>query len=327
MLALKRCVAIYPPMLDLFANIDKQFLDKHRVEINAIVSYCEEKHHGIQEYVADTMQNSPDDFTFRAGGATFNTQKILSEWMECYFFGIVGHDSYGSIIEEKMKGTRVKIYLDKSSVFSTPWAYVFITEDQRTIVAKQDKNVRYSETAKQRIHALIDSQTVFYFVSFMFFLENIVEECMAMYKNKNSLGFCSIVNLSSEEIVSTFKEKIMEIIRVSDFVIGNKAEYYALSGTQDEESLLSWIDSLDIAYAITDGPGEVIGRIPGGPLRRVTPACVPGNCNTNGAGDSFAAGFIGSLSGKAHKEVRDILPLLEKGIEASYIHIKSLEKS
>lgn len=327
MAVLKRCVAIYPPMLDLFVEIESDFLEKNSIEINTIVSYSEEKHSSVQKYVSNKIEKNREELVFRAGGATFNTQKILSKWMECFFFGIIGCDSYGSLIEEKMQGTQVKIYLDKRSTYSTAWAYVFITEDKRTLLANQDKNVCYSEKAKQRIHYLIEKSTVFYFVSFMFFLPNLVADCMPLYKEKKAIGFCSIINLSSEEIVSIFKDKIMEIIKTSDFVIGNASEYYVLSGTKDEESLIKWADSLNIGYAITNGPEVVAGRIPGGPLRKVTPISVGRHLNTNGAGDSFAAGFIGALANQEYAHIKDILPLLEKGVESSYGHIMSLKKA
>lgn len=324
--AIKRCIAIYPPMLDLFSTVEKTFLKENKVAINTIVSYSGEKHEDIHAYMMNKLENKREDLTFQAGGATFNTQKILSEWMDCYFFGIVGCDSYGEIIEKKMRGTKVNIYLDKRSKFSTAWAYVFINEDQRTIIANQDKSVCYSEKAKKSIYSLVNSNTIFYFVSFMFFLENIVSDCMSIYREKKRIGFCSVVNLSSEEIVRLFREEIIQIIKMSDFIIGNKTEYFELSGAKDEDSLLSWLDNLNVAYAITDGPGEVVGKIPNGPLRRVMPASLPENAITNGAGDSFAAGFIGGLNGKSYSELVDILPLLEKGVQTSQNFIKSQGK-
>lgn len=324
---LKRCVAIYPPMLDLFISVESDFLEKNGIEINTIVSYSKEKHGSVEKYIASKIEKNKDELTSRAGGATFNTQKILSKWMECFFFGIIGGDSYGSLIEEKMQGTDVNIYLDKRDTYSTAWAYVFITEDKRTLLANQDKNVCYSEKAKERIYSLVENGTVFYFVSFMFFLPNVVADFMPIYKEKETIGFCSIINLSSEEIVRTFRDRIMEIISISDFIIGNFSEYCELSGAKDQASLIEWADSLNIGYAVTDGPGEVFGRIPGGPLRRVSPTLLLGNINTNGAGDSFAAGFIGGLANKDYRGITDILPLLQKGVESSYSHIIGLKDS
>ncbi|KAH9386288.1 adenosine kinase [Nematocida major] len=327
MVALKKCVAIYPPMLDLFFNVNADFLEANEIEPNAIVGYSTEKHQKLHEGMMALLENGEKPIVFRAGGATFNTQKVLSQWMDCYFFGIVGSDRYGEIIEQKMQGTAVNICLDKRERFSTAWAYVFICGDKRANLAYQDKSVCYSSGAKEKICSLISKDTVFYFVSFMFFLDNVVSDCIELYKKKNEIGFCSVVNLSSEEIARMFRPRILEIIKMSDFIIGNKEEYFALSGCTDIDSLLAWLDTLGVAYAITDGPGEVLGKAPGGPLRKTLPFNVPADSVTNGAGDSFAAGFIGGLEGCTNPAgITDILPLLEKGASASYSHIKSLKK-
>ncbi|EIJ87208.1 adenosine kinase [Nematocida parisii] len=323
MRTIKRCIAIYPPMLDIFVNIEESFLLENGVALDAIVSYSEKEHHTIHDYVMKSIKTKNNSFTFRAGGATFNTQKILSNWLQCYFFGIIGCDAYGEIIEEKMQNTKVNIYLDKRDKFSTSWAYVFINNDKRANIALQDSSVCYSDKAKAEIERLVDGNTVFYFVSFMFVLPNIVKDYMAVHINKEKIGFCAIINLSSQEMVSLFRSEILEMIRLSDFIIGNKSEYYELSKTDNEESLIEWLDTLNVAYAITDGSEDVIGKIPNGPLRRVSPKPVSHNAFTNGAGDSFAAGFIGALKNKEYKEIVDILPLLQNGVDASYQHITS----
>ncbi|KAI5160023.1 adenosine kinase [Nematocida ausubeli] len=321
--SLKTCVAIYPPMLDLFVKIPENVLIENGVALDEIVAYSEEKHSKLHTHIMKIVASNVNAFDSRAGGATFNTQKILSARMKCYFFGIIGDDIYGEMIVSKMQNTQVNIQLDKSKEFKTPWAYVFINGDKRANIAFQESKVCYSKDALDSIKSQVNRNTVFYFVSFMCMLPNIVKDAMELYKDKETIGFCSVVNLSSKEIVCKFREDIINIIKVSDFIIGNRLEYYALAEVDTEESLIKWLDGLNVAYAITDGADEVIGKTPNGPLRRISPRTVSEEAFTNGAGDSFAAGFIGAMKDKEYKNITDILPLLQSGVDASYNHITS----
>ncbi|KAI5181065.1 adenosine kinase [Nematocida sp. AWRm80] len=319
---LNRCIAIYPPMLDVVLHTEKEDLVREGYEINTIVAYCKEKHKKTVERVQQRIQAGDKSVIFQSGGATFNTQKILSKWMECDFFGIVGKDAYGEILEEKMQGTKVHIHLDKSKQFSTPWAFVFITGDERTMIACQDANVSYSPSAKQHIFGLFNERSIFYFVSFTFFLNIVAKDSLEILMMKKEKGFFSLVNLSSEEVVRRFRNKILSVIKMSDFVIGNRSEFYELFGEADDQKLVAWLDTLNVGYAITDGPDPISGRIPGGPFRVLKPIEVHKEINTNGAGDAFAAGFIGAMKSKGFVKDKDILPLLTEGIRSSYFHIQ-----
>ncbi|KAI5185502.1 adenosine kinase [Nematocida homosporus] len=321
---LRRCVTIYPPMLDIIMHVPKETLENHQLKPNTIVSYCESKHKSICQLVQDRIDSKTSSPTFLAGGATFNTQKILSRWLQCDFFGIVGHDVYGTILAKKMEGTLVNIHLDRTSVCSTQWALVFLSGDERTLVAKQDESICYSDKAKEQIAALIDQHALFYFVSFTFFLKNVTQDSLAIIKTKASKGFCLVVNLSSVEVATLFKAQILSVLAQSDFVIGNKEEYSALFDESDISALPGHLAKLGCGFAITDGAKTVIGQIPGGPLRTAQPKTLSHELNTNGAGDSFAAGFIGALKDQKTLQDKDVLPLLQAGIEASAEYIQQV---
>ncbi|KAI5171676.1 adenosine kinase [Nematocida sp. LUAm3] len=320
---IKRCVATYPPMLDIITTMQEKDLIDQEIEVNTIIGYSEERHRNIKNKMNESISRKNDEITFVAGGAAFNTQKLLSKWMPCVFFGTVGKDAYGEILEKKMQGTQVEIHLDRSESFSTQWAYVFLSGSERTIIAKQDPQVEYSSAAKNLLSSLIDKNTLFYFVSFSFVLKNIAQDALDLLARKKEVGFCFIVNLSADEICRTYKKSIINVISQCDFVIGNKDEYYALFGEKDEAKLLTWLDSFGVGYVITDGPNEIVGKIPEGPLRRASPPKLTNqSLNTNGAGDSFAAGFISALNNEKGRPHKDILPLIDAGIEVSHSHIQ-----
>lgn len=318
----KRCITIYPPMLDIIVHATEDFLESRGVEVNTIVGYSEKKHKKIFKEMLQRIEKKDKTISFLAGGATFNTQKILSRWMECIFFGIIGEDLYGSILEEQMQKRSMQIHLDKSKHASTQWAYVFLSGDKRTLIAKQDPGLKYSPEMQKKITASFGENAIFYFVSFTFFLKNIAEEALRVMTLRRSADLLTIINLSSKEIVKMFRKQILTAIKSADFLIGNRSEFYALfDGVQEEELLLEWLDVLAISYAITDGPCESVGRISNGPIRRITPPAISLEINTNGAGDSFAAGFIGALRSKEFIKTRDILPLLQAGTHTSFEYI------
>lgn len=317
-----RCVTVYPPMLDIIAYETEEFLKTQGIQLNTIVGYCENKHKNISDNMLKRIEEKDSTVSFFAGGATYNTQKILSKWMECIFFGVIGKDNYGIILERLLEKKRISIYLDKSKHFSTQWAYVFLSGDKRTVIAKQDSSIECSPEMQKKINASIGKDTIFYFVSFTFFLKNIAQHALSIMNRRKEIGVLCIINLSSEEIIKTYREQILEAVKHADFLIGNKAEFYTLfNGPAKEELLLKWLDTLGVAYAITNGPEETIGRIPGGSIGRITPPSISKEINTNGAGDSFAAGFISALRNRNFEKICCILPLLQAGTHASFEYI------
>lgn len=316
----RHCLTIYPPMLDIFCHRSAETLRQDGLKVNTITAYCSDKHRKIDQEMQAKIAQKDAGISFKAGGATFNTQKLLSRWMPCEFFGIVGNDLYGQIIEEEMAKNKenIDIHLDRLSNAPTPWAYVFLSGDERTLISKQDFNMGYSAQATEEMLALVDWSTVFYIVAFSFPLKNIARQVFDILELKKEKRFVSVINLSAEEIAGNWKEAILRAMKDCDFVIGNIHEYYQLCETASRPEILSWLDAQNIGYAITDGPGEVIGRIPGGPLQRASPRKLHHDANTNGAGDSFVAGFIKAMDQTSWSTTRDIQPLLDQGVQVAY---------
>lgn len=317
-----KCVSIYPPMLDIVMHKEKAQLEKAGLVPNSIISYDPEKYGRLEKKIQEGIQNSSLCAEYKAGGATLNTQKVLAEWMPCEFFGLLGEDEYGKMLEKEMRSTkRLKINLEKSPDFSTCWAYVFLTGDERTILAKQDMHMKYTPQYMQHIFQTLGSKEIFYFVSFIFFLEHLSEQTFEVLRQKKEKGFYSVLNLSSEDVVRKRKESVLQAMQYADFVIGNRGEFYKLAQVEDAENLYTWLDERGISYAITDGPNKVVGKCIDGGLEEAYPPVLKHNINTNGAGDAFAAGFLSTLrNGRiSHQSLR---AALQTGISVSIAQIK-----
>ncbi|KAI5192277.1 adenosine kinase [Nematocida sp. AWRm77] len=326
---LKKCLSIYPPMLDIVCHTSAELLKKYRVPINSIVGYSEKKHKELHRQMQERLEKKDPDISLKIGGATFNTQRLLSKWVECQFFGIIGTDTFGSIAEMEIdrKKEKIAVHLDKIKGNNTPWGYVFLSGEERTMVASQNFDIKYPSETVQKIMDSIDESTLFYIVSFSFPLKNIGKLVFDILDMKKEKKFTSVINLSSEEIASDWKDQILKSAEKCDFMIGNRAEYYRLCNTTDEKAMIEQLDALKVGYAITDGAGSVIGKIPGGLLRKITPHELPKGINTNGAGDAFVAGFIKEMVKDNWRTDLDIYGLLESGVSVAQEFISAQSSS
>lgn len=323
----KKCLSLYVPMLDITMRASSEKLAKGGLHLNLISQYNPSVHSNFHRDVLEFVRREKDSVFYHLGGASLNTQVHLARGTDllCYFYGFIGRDRYGQLVKEYSEKSGVVSLFEESRSYSTPFCYVFLSGQDRTLMAHQLPTPRLNKESMRRFIEQMGSDTVVYFVSFMFNMPLMVEDGREILAHKKEKKFCMILNLSSNEAIRSYHGTVLEFVEHADFLIGNREEAMELcrcaTGKSPTDSeLMAYLESLGVSYAITDGEKDVVGRLAGGEKGDlpsvVNPPRLSGDLNTNGAGDAFAAGFISKLN--THNSIED---LIKSGIEFSQRHI------
>lgn len=268
---------------------------------------AEEKHLGLY----DDLEKL--DAKLIAGGAAQNTargaQYILPDNSVVYL-GCVGDDKYADILKEanKKAGLRVEYRVDPEQ--KTGRCGVVITGHHRSMVTDLGAANHYKmeHLQKPEIWSLVQKAKFIYVGGYHFTV--CPEAIMAVAEESAKDNKIFIVSLSAPFICQFFKDPLDKSAPYWDVVIGNEGEALAYA----ESHGLKTTDIAEIAQHLADLPKannkrERIAIITQGTLPTIvatqgqkTPKQFPVHvieekqiCDTNGAGDAFAGGFVAGL--------------------------------
>lgn len=156
------------PLLDITANVDNEFLDKYEMKPNDAI-LATEKHKNLYAELVDKYKAQ-----FTAGGSVQNALRVAQWFLEkpkvTTFFGCVGEDEYGKIIEAAARKDGVNVQYQYTTKEPTGTCAVLITGTHRSLCAnlaaancftidhiKKAENKKFIETAR------------FFYVSVSFF--------------------------------------------------------------------------------------------------------------------------------------------------------------
>lgn len=268
---------------------------------------AEEKHLGLY----DDLEKL--DAKLIAGGAAQNTargaQYILKDNSVVYL-GCVGDDKYAAILKEtnKQAGLRVEYRVDAEH--PTGRCGVIITGHHRSMVTDLGAANHYKmeHLQKPEIWALVQKAKFVYVGGYHFTV--CPEAIMAVAEESAKDNKTFIVSLSAPFICQFFKEPLDKSSPYWDVVIGNEGEALAYA----ESHGLKTTDIAEIAQHLADLPKEnkqrkriaiiTQGTLPtivatqGDKAQKQFPVHAIEEkdiCDTNGAGDAFAGGFVAGL--------------------------------
>ncbi|OCK80228.1 Ribokinase-like protein [Lepidopterella palustris CBS 459.81] len=302
------------PLLDIQGVGDEKLLEKYGLKANDAI-LAEERHMGLYE---DLLQNH--DAKLIAGGAAQNTargaQYILPPDSVIYI-GCIGKDKYGETLKDicSKAGLRVEYRYDDEQ--PTGRCGVVITGHNRSMCTDLAAANCYKldHLKSPEIWKLVEQAKVYYVGGFH--LTVCVPAILALAEEAAAKNKVFIMNLSAPFIPQFFKGQLDQTSPYWDYLIGNETEALAYAeshslGTTDVKAIAKSIASLPkkntkrprtvIITQGTDPSIVVVGKEDG----EVTIAEVPVHaieksriCDTNGAGDAFAGGFVaGIVQGK-----------------------------
>ncbi|KIV99718.1 uncharacterized protein PV09_08648 [Verruconis gallopava] len=301
------------PLLDIQGG-NEELLKKYDLKPNDAI-LAEEKHMGLYEDLLKT------DAKLIPGGAAQNTARgaayILPEKSVVYL-GCVGKDEYADTLrtESERQGVRVEYRVDDEH--PTGRCGVVITGSNRSLCTDLAAANCYKLDHLQQPHiwALAEQAKVFYVGGYH--LTVCVPAIMALAEEAAAKNKIFVLNLSAPFIPQFFKDQLDQTSPYWDYLIGNEteAEAWAKSHGLPETSTVQ-----DIAkhlvnlpkkntkrkryVVITQGTeptvvaeqahdGEVV--VHEYPVHAIAKEQI---CDTNGAGDAFAGGFVaGIVQGK-----------------------------
>jgi len=293
------------PLLDISAEVPTSLLDKYDVKLNNAI-LAEDKHKPLYQELIDSYP-----VQYIAGGATQNSIRVC-QWMlgvpgATSYFGAVGVDTYGEVLEKCALEEGVQVHYQKNPSESTGTCAVLVNSGERSLVANLAAANSFThahiETPKSK--AIIEAAKVYYISGF--FLTVSLESILTVAKHsaENNKTFC--MNLSAPFLSQFFKDQLAQAMKYCDIIFGNESEAAAYgeqngygtdlgeialklaaepkaSGTrprvvvftQGSDSTLVCCEGVVQHYAVDHLAKELL-------------------VDTNGAGDAFVGGFLSQL--------------------------------
>lgn len=296
------------PLLDISANVPKEFLDKYGVAPSSAI-LAEAQH---QPLYGDLVQNY--DVQYIAGGATQNSCRV-AQWMltaagmpdQVAFMGCVGQDDYGKQLETCASADGVLVNYMKDTSAPTGTCAALIVDKERSLVTNLDAANNFKETHLQEAvsQEIIDSASIYY--SAGFFLTVSVESLEHVASKYVEAGKTVCVNLSAPFIIDFFSEQLSTALSYADYVFGNESE----AATYAKKHGLPEDDLKQVALAIAALPSKSKNKRTAvitqgsectyvaydGVVKEyaVVPLEDSALVDTNGAGDAFVGGFLAQL--------------------------------
>jgi ribokinase len=231
-----------------------------------------------------------DRISLDVGGSGFNVAKVLSLLgNEVEFFGKVGNDTYGEMILEEMKKSKVSVENIKKENALTGFSLVFIFGGEKTILTYRGANNFLSE--KDLKENVLRKCEWFVFTSMVSkknvqFLRKAVE-----IARKSGI---KIVCNPSISMVDYQKKNLLKLMKESDFIIMNKKEAMKLTRTNNPVNACKRLKRISKSIVIVT-MGKRGSMVFDKKLKLFKTYKVK-VVDTTGAGDSFTAAFVHSFS-------------------------------
>ncbi|KAK9479613.1 Ribokinase-like protein [Lipomyces japonicus] len=307
------------PLLDIQAVVPESFLAKYNIKANDAI-LAEKEHLGIFNDLIDNY-----NAISLAGGAAQNTargaQYVLPPNSVVYT-GAVGDDKFAQLLRDANEKEGVRSVYQVEKDVPTGKCAVSIVGTNRSLVTDlaAANHFKVDHLRKPEVWQLVE-QAGFYYVG-GYHLTVSVPAILELGQHASETNKLFSINLSAPFLAQFFKSQLDSVLPYVDVLIGNESEAAAFAESHGIEST----DVAEIASRIALLPKQN-GKRPrqvvitqGSLATIIVTANESGTAtsvkeyairqiadedlvDTNGAGDSFAGGFIGALvSGKTVDE-------------------------
>lgn len=305
-------VGIGNPLLDISADVGKEFLGKYDVQLDTAI-LAEDKHQPLFKELIDNYNPK-----YIAGGATQNTIRV-AQWMlqtpgQTAYMGCVGSDDYAKQLEDCAAADGVFVHYMKDDSVPTGTCAALIHEGERALVTNLDaaNNFKPSHLETETAKEILASAKCYY--SAGFFLTVSVESLIKVSEQFLAEDKTVCLNLSAPFIVDFFGEQLATAMEYADFLFGNESEALAYGKKNGMGEDLKEIAKACAALpkkgskprtvVFTQGSQSTIvasnGEFTEYPVEPLAKELL---VDTNGAGDAFVGGFLSQLiQGKSLEE-------------------------
>jgi len=292
------------PLLDISCVVDEEYINKHGLKANDAI-LAEEKHMSIFEEL-----KAKEGVQFIAGGACQNSMRV-AKWVgrenfDVSFFGCVGSDSDGKVLEECLKGDGVKPQYLVDATEKTGVCASLITGVNRSLVTDLRAANKYTvaEVKSAENWKIVEGAKMYYITGY--FLTVSAESMVEVGKHAAANNKTFIMNLSAPFLCQFFKDQMHSVLPYVDVLFGNESEALEFAKnngmeTTDIKEIASKIaafagkvnDKRSRIVVITQGADPTIVADADGineyAVIKMEPEAI---VDTNGAGDAFVGGFL-----------------------------------
>jgi adenosine kinase len=292
------------PLLDISTNVEHEYLEKYGLSLNNAI-LAEEKHMPIYEEI---VKGKVD---YIAGGAALNTARV-AQWLlpanSVAYIGCIGSDETGGILKKAAEGAGVHTYFLVDEKQPTGRCAVLLGHKERSLVTSLGAANHYKLEHFQSpaIQAVLERAKYYY--STGYFITVSPESLLELGKHAAAHNKPFFYNLSAPFVIQFFYDKLAKVLEYVDVLFSNESEARTIGeklGLGDDlAKIAEHVAGLPKAntkrgriVVFTQGAESTIVYTDGKATAYPTPK-VPSNeiVDTNGAGDSFAAGFIAAYS-------------------------------
>lgn len=311
-------VCLGNPLLDLQVEVSKDYLQKYDLKDNDAI-LAEEKHMPIYDEI---LKN--DKLVLVAGGAAQNTargaQYILPPKSVCYF-GCVGNDIYKQKLDEANAKYELTTKYRVDETQETGKCAALIYEHHRSLVTDlaAANHFKPDHLDIPENWEIVENASVYYVGGFHLTVSPEAIVKLGKHAAENNKPF--LLNLSAPFIAQFFKDPLDQALPYVDYLVANESEAAAYAESHGLEAS----DVETVAKAIAKSPKVNSARprtvvFTQGTEHTITVSHNAADdsfdvktypvtlldegklCDSNGAGDAFAAGFVASLVQKKSLE-------------------------
>lgn len=303
------------PLLDISAYVDKDILDKYKLEPNNVILAGDEH----KDLCKELVEKFPVEYT--AGGSAQNVMRVAAGILkkqgvhaDVKFTGCIGEDEFGSLMSRKANEDGVTTNYSITSSEPTGTCAVCLTENgkNRSLCAFLGASQKFTEQhLVDNWEQLVAKTDIIYITGFLIAVSprsfHLLGEHIAKC-NDEKRRFC--LNLSAPYVSAVFGDQIEQVMKYVDILFGNDDEAVAYAthkkwDTTKLEDIMTKM-ALDVKerkqvkrlVVITRGgePVVVAQQVDDQNVDIKYFPCKPipstDMVDTNGAGDSFVGGFL-----------------------------------
>lgn len=227
------------------------------------------------------------------GGSAMNAIRTLATLgKKVCFAGMIAQDTFGSLIEKKIKNLKITGHLNTSVDENTGTCMVLVTPDgERTMVTYLGASRLYDSRHIPR--EVIKDSKYFHFCGYQWDTEGQKTAIMEAMKLAKDHGTMISFDVADPFAVSNHREDFLQVIRENaDIVFANKEEAKLLYGLNPEETAKKITADGAIAVIKLGSEGAIICKDK--QMVQVQPVKTQ-VVDTTAAGDMFASGFLYGL--------------------------------
>jgi len=317
------------PLLDIQVQVpDKSLFEKYALPVGG-ACLCDDK----QQALYPELLAMPG-VEFIPGGSALNSARatnfVLSnqgQEGQVAYFGSIGKDNYGEILEKALSDVKINANFYKESGVATGTCGVVVHEKERSLCANLSAACKYStEHLTTNMDKLNNAKLIY---TTAFFITSNFEALIQVGKHAAEKDIPMGYNLSAVFLMMFNKNEVLEGLEYADYVWANEdeADKWAEINALEDKSRQGVAKSLvtfkkanakrgRVAIVTQGADPVIVARQVGDEVVLeefpIEPIAAEQLVDTNGAGDSFVGGFLSQLA-----QGKDLATCVKAGIYLS----------